>query len=105
LNCSLTWDRGLPWVAGGIFGPAGHHSTSTNFIADLSTPQRFSISGGPDAQEPIVYHGAVSLSEDDVKQLKLGKLYVNLLTAEYPGGEIRGQILPVAKEDRKLNPK
>jgi len=47
----------------------------------------------------------VSLSEDDVKQLKLGKLYVNLLTAQYPGGEIRGQIRPVTNEDRKLNPK
>ena len=74
-------------------------------MADLSEPLRADFFAGGVSVEEIVYHGAVSISDEEIRQLKLGKLYVNLITDEYPEGEIRGQILPATKEDRKLNPR
>lgn len=104
LRYSLTWNSGMLLTFAGIFGPAKPHGGSTNLIADITTPMqtRFLVHDG---WTEIIYLGAISLGDEAVKQLKLGKLYVNLLTTSDPGGEIRGQILPVAKADRKLNPK
>lgn len=36
-----------------------------------------------------------TLEKDGVKALKAGRLYLNVHTAAHPGGEIRGQILPI----------
>ena len=40
--------------------------------------------------------GTVNLTEEQVKELKAGKEYVNVHTAQNPGGEIRGQIKPAS---------
>jgi len=89
-------------TAARILGPAGHHSTSTNVIADVSTPMAISWDIGSDFVQ-VNYHGGVSLSDEDIKQLKLGKLYLNLSSACLLTGEVRGQILPDTKENRKFN--
>ena len=38
--------------------------------------------------------GSATLTEDQSKALTGGKLYVNIHTAKYPDGEIRGQLAP-----------
>jgi hypothetical protein len=38
--------------------------------------------------------GSATLTEDQAKALTGGKMYVNVHTAKYPDGEIRGQVLP-----------
>jgi len=39
--------------------------------------------------------GGVILGDMAIEDLKQGKLYVNLATAQYPAGELRGQIVPI----------
>jgi len=38
--------------------------------------------------------GSATLTEDQAKALTGGMMYVNVHTAKYPDGEIRGQVLP-----------
>jgi len=38
--------------------------------------------------------GSATLTEDQSKALTGGKIYVNVHTAKYPDGEIRGQLAP-----------
>ena len=38
--------------------------------------------------------GSATLTEDQSQALKGGKMYVNVHTAKYPDGEIRGQLAP-----------
>lgn len=40
----------------------------------------------------------VTLTEEQAAQVLAGQWYVNVMTLQYPGGEIRGQILPVGKK-------
>jgi len=43
-----------------------------------------------------VKNGCVGpLSTQQIRQLNKGQLYLNIHTVEFPGGEIRGQVLPV----------
>ena len=39
----------------------------------------------------------VTLTEEQAAEVLAGRWYVNVMTIEYPDGEIRGQILPVGK--------
>lgn len=39
----------------------------------------------------------VTLTDEQAAQLLAGRWYVNVRTEQYPGGEIRGQIVPVKK--------
>ena len=39
----------------------------------------------------------VTLTEEQAAEVLAGRWYVNVMTIEYPDGEIRGQILPVKK--------
>ena len=39
----------------------------------------------------------VTLTEEQAADVLAGRWYVNVMTAQYPDGEIRGQILPVNK--------
>lgn len=45
-------------------------------------------------QSPI--KGAAILTEDQVKALTNGDMYINVHTAKYPDGEIRGQVKPAS---------
>lgn len=91
LSYSFTVSYGFAWTSAGIFGPAGRHSTSANLVADLQ-PWLFGFTPGA---EQASNGGKVPLSDDAVDELKRGKLYLSLATAQYPQGELRGQILPV----------
>ena len=39
----------------------------------------------------------VTLTEEQAAQVLAGRWYVNVMTLQYPDGEIRGQILPLEK--------
>lgn len=39
--------------------------------------------------------GTIKLTQDQENLLRLGNLYINVPTSQFPFGEIRGQILPV----------
>ena len=39
----------------------------------------------------------VTLTEEQAAQVLAGRWYVSVMTLQYPGGEIRGQILPLGK--------
>jgi hypothetical protein len=44
---------------------------------------------------PSPMKGAAILTEDQAKAL-LGNMYINVHTAKYPDGEIRGQLTPAS---------
>jgi hypothetical protein len=93
-NClaySLTVATNFAWGSVGIFGPASPHSTSTGLVVALGPLFGAIIPGA----SQISYGGEVPLTDEAVDELKRGRLYVNFVTAHYPQGEIRGQILPV----------
>jgi hypothetical protein len=43
-----------------------------------------------------IWDGA-TLTEEQAAQVVAGQWYVNVMTLQYPGGEIRGQLLPLRK--------
>ena len=45
---------------------------------------------------PSPMKGAAILTEDQSKALLSGNLYINVHTAKYPDGEIRGQLTPAS---------
>jgi len=81
LKYTLTFD-GLsgPATAAHIHGPATK-TTNAGVVAPL---------GDKNPTSPIT--GSVTLTDDQAKELKETKLYVNVHTAANPGGEIRGPI-------------
>ena len=91
LGYSLTVPTNFAWTSVGILGPAGPHSTSTNLAAVLGPLLGVLLPGA----SQVSYSGEVPLTDEAVGELKRGRLYVNFATAQYPQGEIRGQILPV----------
>nr|WP_294528563.1 CHRD domain-containing protein [uncultured Rhodopila sp.] len=84
LKYTLTFE-GLsgPATAAHFHGPATR-SQSAGVIAPI---------GGANPASPV--SGTVTLTEDQAKALRSRKIYVNIHTAANPGGEIRGQVLPV----------
>jgi hypothetical protein len=72
-----------PATAAHLHGPATR-AQSGGVIAPI---------GGANPASPV--SGSVTLTEDQAKALRSGKIYVNVHTAADPGGEIRGQVLHV----------
>ncbi len=52
-----------------------------------------------------IKEGSVSLTDDQAKMLMEGQLLVNIHSAEYPLGEIRGQIFPTFPSGKSINNK
>lgn len=70
-----------------IHGPAGPDNKAP-IIFDLGEP---GLEGG----QGFVWFGTLTLARSQVAQLISGQWYVNITSAAYPEGEIRGQIVPV----------
>lgn len=62
--------------------------------AHIHGPATVDENAGPiiDMSDAIM-EGSADITEDQMGELKDGKYYVNVHTAEYPDGEIRGQLL------------
>jgi hypothetical protein len=93
LKYTLTFD-GLsgPATAAHFHGPATR-AQSGGVIAPI---------GGANPTSPV--SGSVTLTAEQAKALRSGKIYVNVHTAADAGGEIRGQVLHVAAKKTAAAP-
>ncbi len=83
LNYEITYkDLTGPATAAHIHGPA-EPGANAGVMVPFANPA-----------SPI--KGTVNLTPEQVEALKAGKEYVNVHTAQNPGGEIRGQIKPAS---------
>lgn len=71
-----------PITMGYLHGPAGPGENAER-VAPINIPfYDYTISDG------------VTLTEEQAAEVLAGRWYVNVMTAQYPEGEIRGQIVP-----------
>jgi hypothetical protein len=76
-----------PMVMGYLYGPAGPGENVPK-VAPINIPIYYYDSG--------VWDG-VTLTSEQAAQVVAGQWYVNIMTINYPDGEIRGQIMPITK--------
>lgn len=74
-----------PITTGYLQGPAGPGETAPR-VAPINIP----------IYDNTIWDG-VTLTEEQAAQVLAGQWYVNVMTLQYPDGEIRGQILPLKK--------
>src|SRR6266581_3686671 len=74
-----------PESGAGIYGPA-HPGKEGHLI--------FGNLGWTISPPYIVYGGGLELTPSQIAQLRAGLLYVNIKSAQFPDGEVRGQIVP-----------
>lgn len=74
-----------PMTMGYLNGPAGPGETAPR-IAPINIP----------IYDNTIWDG-VTLTEEQAAQVLAGQWYVNVMTLQYPDGEIRGQLLPLRK--------
>jgi hypothetical protein len=74
-----------PITTGYLHGPAGPGENAQQ-IAPINIP----------IYDYTIWDG-VTLTEEQAAQVLAGQWYVNVMTLQYPDGEIRGQILPQKK--------
>ena len=75
-----------PAMAAQRHGPA-LHGQNAGVIAPI---------GGDGLVSPV--SGTITLTDDQLKDLRASRIYVNVDTAENPGGEIRGQVVHVTRK-------
>jgi hypothetical protein len=81
LTYTLTFDKlSGPATAAHLHGPAAR-AANAGVLAPL---------GDKNPSSPV--SGSVTLTDDQIKELQSGKVYVNVHTAADPSGEIRGQV-------------
>ncbi|HVY18626.1 MAG TPA: CHRD domain-containing protein [Bauldia sp.] len=80
------------WVINysGLSGPVTAAEFHGPAAKDATAPLMFAISG--DLASPL--KGSAKLTDDQAKALADGLLYINLMTAAHPDGEIRSQVIP-----------
>jgi hypothetical protein len=84
LNLNVSGLSG-PITMGYLHGPAGPGENAQQ-VAPINIP----------IYDYTIWDG-VTLTEEQAAQVLAGQWYVNVMTLQYPDGEIRGQILPLKK--------
>ena len=74
-----------PITMGYLHGPAGPGENAQQ-VAPINIP----------IYDYTIWDG-VTLTEEQAAQVLAGQWYINVMTLQYPDGEIRGQILPLKK--------
>jgi hypothetical protein len=85
----------------GLSGPATAAHFHGPAVRRANGPVAVPI-GGPNPVSPVT--GTATLTDDQIKDLRGGKWYVNVHTAANKGGEIRGQVLKVFTPAKKPAP-
>jgi hypothetical protein len=76
----------------GLSGPAA----GAHFHGPATRTQNAGVIAPIDGKTPTSpVTGSVTLTDEQIKELRSGKLYANIHTAAHPSGEIRGQVLHV----------
>ena len=83
-------------TSAGIYGPARPGKNGPLIVGDLAS--------GISPPEGLVYLGGFGLTKAEIAQLKAGLWYVSVKSAQFPNGEIRGQILPDTSELAAADP-
>jgi hypothetical protein len=73
-----------------IHGPADENTSIPTPFCILTVPA--SASGSISTDESAGACGAKELSDTEVADFEAGKYYVNIHTAQFPNGELRGQL-------------
>lgn len=81
----LTWKVTYAGLSGPVIGAHIHGPIDSGGNAGIMLPFHFVAS-------PI--NQSAELTDGQIDALQKGLWYVNIHTARYPGGEIRGQLLP-----------
>jgi hypothetical protein len=77
-------------------GPGVSGPVVVNFTVQMNISNDFSISGTASAADLVPRADQGIRSWDDfIQALTLGQIYVNVHSSVNPGGEVRGQVLPV----------
>jgi CHRD domain len=77
-------------------GPGVSGPVVVNFTVQTNISNDFSITGTATAADVVPRQAqGVNSWDDFVQALTLGQIYVNVHSAVNPGGEIRGQVVPV----------
>lgn len=101
MNATLnTADKELSYTLSfkGLSGPA----TAAHFHGPAAPGENAPVVvpiGGKSPKSPV--HGTAKLTEAQINELNSGKWYVNVHTAENPGGEIRGQVAEMKQSASK----
>jgi CHRD domain-containing protein len=92
LNFSIGGFLGYPFYPtnAGIYGPAPVGKNGRLIFGNLGW--------GISPPEGLVYGGGFRLTRKQTAQLRAGLWYVNIQSAQFPNGEIRGQVLPNTSE-------
>ena len=97
---SLSYELALDnftFTSAGIY--ASPFPNPFNLIAKLDTTIGVMIPAGglpnaPGLPGQVLYSGNLTLTDEQVSQIKRGEFYINVLTSRFPRGEIGGRILP-----------
>lgn len=81
----LSWTLSYQGLSGPLTGAHFHGPAQSNQNSGVAVPIKEPLTSSP-------LNGSVTLSAAQIAELRAGNWYVNLHTAAYPDGEIRGQV-------------
>lgn len=84
----LTWDVTYEGLSGDVNAAHFHGPAAVGANAGVVVPFADPLAS------PI--KGSATLTDEQITQLQGGMWYINLHTAKFPDGEIRGQVVPAA---------
>lgn len=91
----------LSWT-GLVGGPATAAHIHCCAPAGVNAGVLFPFSGVPSATSGTIAEQAFSITATQVAELEAGLMYMNIHNAEFPGGEIRGQLIAATPEPASL---
>ena len=100
LNYTFAVDSELGQISVGVFNPEGKRRGNGHLVFAIDTTYGVVIPEGgfpgqPGSPGQTLYGGSITLTDEQAGELRRGECYLNISTAQFPRGEIRGQILPL----------
>ena len=91
-NKVVRWTVSCSGLSGPVTAMHFHGPASEDKNANVALPMEGDCTNGP-------VSGEASLNDGQFSDLLAGKWYVNIHTAQYPNGEIRGQVAVIRRGD------